>query len=160
LHFAFCIFALLSCSKTSPTTAPTTSPRNPLEQLRREITQSTQTPGVQRGVWGIVVHSLDRNERLFDMQPGTLLVPALRRKARSCCLGRRSRWLNFQFETTLRVTGPSQDGVLAGDLLIVGSGEPDDRRPCRRGLVELACRGAGGRNPDASTAGSSATTTR
>ena len=33
-------------------------------------------PGVQRAAWGIVVHSLDRDERLFDLNPRTLLVPA------------------------------------------------------------------------------------
>ena len=124
--FAFCIlhFAFLSCSKASPSTAPSTSPRNPLEQLRREITQSTQTPGVQRGVWGIVVHSLDRNERLFEMQPGTLLVPASVAKLAVVATAAEAVGWNFQFETTLRVTGPIQDGVLAGDLLIVGSGDP------------------------------------
>jgi len=76
--FAVCLLhvALLSCNKASPTTTPRASSRTALDQLRRDIMQATQSPGVQRGVWGIVVQSLDRNERLFDLQPGTLLVPA------------------------------------------------------------------------------------
>ena len=124
--FAFCSLhvAFLSCSKAPPTTTPSTSPRNPLEQLRREITQSTQTPGVQRGVWGIVVHSLDRNERLFELQPGTLLVPASVAKLAVVATAAEAVGWNYQFETTLRVTGPIRDGVLTGDLLIVGSGDP------------------------------------
>src|SRR5215207_5314268 len=73
---AVCILhvALLSCAKTPPTISP--APRGTLDQLRRDITQATQTPGVRRGVWGIAVHSLDRDERLFELQPNTLLVPA------------------------------------------------------------------------------------
>ena len=124
--FAFCIlhFASLSCSKTSPATSPAASARTALEQLRREITQATHTAGVQRGVWGIVVHSLDRNERLFEMQPGTLLVPASVAKLAAVATAAEAVGWNYQFETTLRVTGPIQDGVLAGDLLIVGSGDP------------------------------------
>ena len=123
--FAFCIlhFALLSCAK-SPGTSPATSPGNPLERLRREITQATRTPGVQRGVWGIAVHSLDRNERLFEMQPGTLLVPASVAKLAVVATAAEAVGWDYRFETTLQATGPIVDGVLTGDLLIVGSGDP------------------------------------
>ena len=123
--FAFCIlhFALLSCAK-SPSTAPATSSGNALEQLRREITQATQAPGVQRGVWGIVVHSLDRNERLFEMQPGTLLVPASVAKLAVVATAAEAVGWDYRFETTLQATGPIVDGVLKGDLLAVGSGDP------------------------------------
>src|SRR5687767_10616546 len=117
--FCFLLLALLSCAK-SPGTTPSTSPRNPLEQLRREIAQATQTPGVHRGVWGIAVHSLDRNERLFEMQPGTLLVPASVAKLAVVATAAEAVGWNYQFETTLRVTGPVRDGVLSGDLLVVG----------------------------------------
>jgi serine-type D-Ala-D-Ala carboxypeptidase/endopeptidase (penicillin-binding protein 4) len=122
--FAFFIvhLASLSCAKASPSTSPPSSPR--LDQLRREITQATQTPGVQRGVWGIVVHSLDRNERLFEMQPAALLVPASVAKLAVVATAAEAVGWNYQFETTLRVTGPIRNGVLTGDLLIVGSGDP------------------------------------
>jgi D-alanyl-D-alanine carboxypeptidase/D-alanyl-D-alanine-endopeptidase (penicillin-binding protein 4) len=32
--------------------------------------------------------------------------------------------MDYQFQTTLRALGPVSDGVLKGDLLIVGSGDP------------------------------------
>jgi serine-type D-Ala-D-Ala carboxypeptidase/endopeptidase (penicillin-binding protein 4) len=121
--FCVLLLALLSCAK-SPVANPSTSPGSPLEQLRRELTQATQTPGVQRGVWGIAVHSLDRNERLFEMQPGTLLVPASVAKLAAVATAAEAVGWNYQFETTLRVTGPIRDGVLTGDLLVVGSGDP------------------------------------
>jgi serine-type D-Ala-D-Ala carboxypeptidase/endopeptidase (penicillin-binding protein 4) len=120
---AFCILhsALLSCSKASPATTPSLSP---VEQLRRDITQATQAPGVQRGVWGIVVHSLDRNERLFELNPRTLLVPASIAKLAAVATAAEAVGWDYRFETTLRATGPINDGVLTGDLLIVGSGDP------------------------------------
>jgi len=70
------------------------------------------------------VHSLDRNERLFELQPGTLLVPASVAKLAVVATAAEAVGWNYQFETTLRVTGPIRDGVLTGDLLIVGSGDP------------------------------------
>jgi D-alanyl-D-alanine carboxypeptidase/D-alanyl-D-alanine-endopeptidase (penicillin-binding protein 4) len=124
---AFCILhsAFLSCSKVSPTTAPGSSTARPaLEQLRRDITQATQAPGVQRGVWGVVVHSLDRNERLFELQPRTLLVPASVAKLAAVATAAEAVGWDYRYETTLRATGPVTDGVLVGDLLVVGSGDP------------------------------------
>ena len=124
--FACCILhlALLSCSKASPATTPSASPRQALEQLRRDITQATQVPGVQRGVWGVVVHSLDRNERLVDLQPHTLLVPASVAKLVAVATAAEAVGWDYEYETTLQATGTIRDGVLVGDLLAVGSGDP------------------------------------
>ena len=121
--FAFCIlhFALLSCAKAPPATAPSLSA---LDQLRRDIIQATQSPGVQRGVWGIVVHSLDRNERLFELNPQTLLVPASVAKLAAVATAAEAVGWDYRYETTLKATGPITDGVLTGDLIIVGSGDP------------------------------------
>ena len=121
---AFCILhlALLSCSKIPPATTPAASPA--IEQLRRDITQATQAPGVQRGVWGIVVHSLDRNERLFELQPRTLLVPASIAKLAAVATAAEAVGWDYRYETTLQATGPIVDGVLKGDLIVVGSGDP------------------------------------
>jgi len=124
--FAVCLLhvALLSCNKASPTTTPRASSRTALDQLRRDIMQATQSPGVQRGVWGIVVQSLDRNERLFDLQPGTLLVPASVAKLAVVATAADAVGWDYRFETTIRATGPISDGVLAGDLIVSGSGDP------------------------------------
>src|SRR5688572_8701253 len=126
LFAAFCVLhsALLSCSKASPATSPGTSARTPLEQLRFDITQATQMSGVQRGVWGIAVHSLDRNERIFELQPRTLLVPASVAKLATVATAAEAVGWDYRYETTLQATGPIVDGVLMGDLIAVGSGDP------------------------------------
>ena len=81
-------------------------------------------PGVQRAAWGIVVHSLDRNERIFEMHPRTLLVPASATKLVSVAAAAEAVGWDFRFETTVRATTPVVDGVLRGDLFITGSGDP------------------------------------
>lgn len=123
---AFCILhlALLSCSKASPSTTPSGSTRQALQQLRRDLTLATQAPGVQRGVWGVVVHSLDQNERLFELQPNTLLVPASIAKLAAVATAAEAVGWDYTYETTLQATGTIRDGVLIGDLLAVGSGDP------------------------------------
>jgi len=81
-------------------------------------------PGVQNGAWGIVVHSLARDERLFELNPRTLLVPASASKLVSVATAAEAVGWDYRFETTLRGTGPVADGTLHGDLLVVGSGDP------------------------------------
>src|SRR5262245_56158957 len=63
------------CAKQPP--APLTAPTlDPVRQLQADLTRTTQGPGVEHAAWGIAVQSLARNERLFDLNPRTLLVPA------------------------------------------------------------------------------------
>src|SRR5688572_17559404 len=125
--FAFCLlnFALLGCTKTQPSSpAASAGSANPVDQLRQDLSQTTRLAGVQRATWGVVVHSLDRNERLYELNPRTLLVPASVAKLVSAATAADAVGWDYRFETTLRSTGPVADGVLTGDLLIVGSGDP------------------------------------
>jgi D-alanyl-D-alanine carboxypeptidase/D-alanyl-D-alanine-endopeptidase (penicillin-binding protein 4) len=84
----------------------------------------TQSPGVRRGVWGVAVQSLDRDERLFELNPRTLLVPASVAKIVAVATAAESVGWDYTFTTTIRATGPIADGVLHGDLVVTGSGDP------------------------------------
>jgi D-alanyl-D-alanine carboxypeptidase/D-alanyl-D-alanine-endopeptidase (penicillin-binding protein 4) len=128
--FAFCIlnFSLLvaaqGCAK-SPPAVPTTAPTvDPVQVLRNDLTAVTNLPGVQHGAWGIVVHSLDRDDRLFELNPRTLLVPASSAKMVSVASAVDAVGWDYQFQTTLQTSGTISDGVLHGDLIVVGSGDP------------------------------------
>jgi len=81
-------------------------------------------PGVQRAAWGIVVHSLDRNERVFEMNPRTLLVPASTAKLVSLASAADAVGWDYRYETVVRASAPIIDGTIQGDLLVVGSGDP------------------------------------
>ena len=97
---------------------------DPLQQLKQDITAATAEPGVQRAAWGIVVHSLDRNERVFEMNPRTLLVPASTAKLVSLASAVDAAGWDYRYETVVRASAPIVDGTIQGDLLIVGSGDP------------------------------------
>src|SRR5690349_10116561 len=78
--FVLCILncALLaaSCAPKTPPPLATPPPIDAAQQLRNDLTAATKMPGLQRATWGIAVQSLSRNERLFDLNAQTLLVPA------------------------------------------------------------------------------------
>src|SRR5258705_11216432 len=78
--FAFCIlhFALLfgsACAKAPPAVL-TTPPFDSTRQLQADLRAALAMPGVQRATWGVAVQSLASNERLFDLNARTLMVPA------------------------------------------------------------------------------------
>ena len=81
-------------------------------------------PGVSRAAWGIAIQSIDRRERLLRLNSGTLLVPASIAKLVSVATAADAVGWDYRYTTTLRATGPIADGVLRGDLLVVGSGDP------------------------------------
>ena len=114
---------LLGCAKAPPALPPIPH-FEPLQQLHTTILAATKTPGVQRAAWGIAVQSLDRNERLFELNAGTLLVPASAAKLVAVATAVAAVGWDYRYETTLRATGPIVDGVLQGDLVVVGSGDP------------------------------------
>jgi D-alanyl-D-alanine carboxypeptidase/D-alanyl-D-alanine-endopeptidase (penicillin-binding protein 4) len=120
---ALCLLLVGAAGCAKP--AAVTPPRlDPLQQLRLDIRAVTDEPGVGRAAWGIVVHSLDRDERLFELNPRTLLVPASVTKLISVASAADAVGWDFRYETTVEATAPIVDGTLTGDLIVVGSGDP------------------------------------
>src|SRR5918999_291945 len=112
---------LTGCARPAPVVVPAL---DPLQQLRQDVIAATTLPGVQRAAWGIVVHSLDRNERIFELNPHTLLVPASTAKLVSLASAADAVGWDYRYETVVRASAPIVDGTIHGDLLVVGSGDP------------------------------------
>jgi len=122
LALAVLIIDIASCARAPVALVPPHF--DPIQQLTQDIVSATESPGVLRASWGIVVHSLDRDERIFELNPSTLLVPASVAKLVSLAGAVDAVGWNFRFETIVRAAGPIVDGTLNGDLIIVGSGDP------------------------------------
>ncbi|HEX5109494.1 MAG TPA: D-alanyl-D-alanine carboxypeptidase/D-alanyl-D-alanine-endopeptidase [Vicinamibacterales bacterium] len=127
---AFLLTSACTAHRPVPSTPATL---DPVSQLRHAIEAATHLRGVEQGIWGIVVDSLDRGNRLFELNPRTLLVPASAAKLVSVASAVDAVGWNYQFQTSLGVNGVVVDveagerselGILKGDLLIRGSGDP------------------------------------
>ena len=79
---------------------------------------------MRRAAWGVLVQSLDRGDRLFALNAGTLLVPASTVKLVSLASAAEAVGWDFRYSTAVRADGPIVDGVLKGDLVVTGSGDP------------------------------------
>jgi D-alanyl-D-alanine carboxypeptidase/D-alanyl-D-alanine-endopeptidase (penicillin-binding protein 4) len=122
--FAFCLLPVAWTACASNPTRPAESGARQLAQLRSDVLAETQRPGVSRASWGIVVESLDRHDRLVDLNARTLFVPASVAKLVSVATAAEAVGWDYRFETTLLTTGSVSQGRLFGDLIIVGTGDP------------------------------------
>jgi D-alanyl-D-alanine carboxypeptidase/D-alanyl-D-alanine-endopeptidase (penicillin-binding protein 4) len=75
-------------------------------------------------LWGIEVQSLATGEVLYALNPTKLVMPASNMKVVTLAAAAERLGWDYTFETRLLAAGPVERGVLKGDLVIVGSGDP------------------------------------
>ena len=89
-----------------------------------------------RGVWGVEIRSLQSGERLFELNAGKLMMPASNMKVVTLAATAETLGWDYRFTTSLETAATVQDGVLRGDLIARGNGDPTiNRRENRTAAV-------------------------
>jgi serine-type D-Ala-D-Ala carboxypeptidase/endopeptidase (penicillin-binding protein 4) len=105
--------------------APPARPAPPtLDALRRDIDALLAQPLLARGYWGVLVKSLKTDETLYALNAGKLMLPASNMKIVTLAAAAEKLGWDYTYETRVVTTGAVNDGVLNGDLVVVGSGDP------------------------------------
>lgn len=82
-------------------------------------------PTTWRGAtWGVMVLSLDTGDTLFALEPDEPLAPASNLKLLTTAAALRILGPDYRFRTYLLTKGEIVDGVLEGDLVLYGTGDP------------------------------------
>lgn len=76
------------------------------------------------GEWSVFAWSLDRNEPLFAINAEQPIIPASNNKVYSAIWALSVLGPDYRFPTDVLITGPVEGGVLRGDVVIRGSGDP------------------------------------
>ena len=108
----------------SSTTPRSPSADSPLARLQRDITALLEAPELKRVSWGIEIRSLGDDEVLYARDPQKLLLPASNVKVITLAAAAERLGWDFTFATELSLSGPVDGGVLYGDLVVAGSGDP------------------------------------
>lgn len=83
-------------------------------------------PAAQRTLWGVLVRDLETGESVYERNKDKLFVPASNAKLFSTALALRRLGADYRFTTALAIDGTvDEDGVLDGDLRLVGGGDPN-----------------------------------
>jgi D-alanyl-D-alanine carboxypeptidase/D-alanyl-D-alanine-endopeptidase (penicillin-binding protein 4) len=120
------LFLVAGCGPRVPPSAPVGAiaavPRG--STLAEDLASLTNGPGVRSALWAIEVVSLDRNEHLARINAERFLVPASVAKIVTVATAADAVGWDYRWETTVRALGSISDGVLQGDLVVTGSGDP------------------------------------
>jgi serine-type D-Ala-D-Ala carboxypeptidase/endopeptidase (penicillin-binding protein 4) len=116
--------ALPACHGAPPKVVPPppTAPR--INELQRNINTILAAPALARGTWGVVVKSLSNDETLFALNTHKLMMPASAQKVLTLAVAADQLGWEFTYKTTVLTLGTVDNGVLKGDLVVVGSGDP------------------------------------
>jgi D-alanyl-D-alanine carboxypeptidase/D-alanyl-D-alanine-endopeptidase (penicillin-binding protein 4) len=113
-----------ACGGVQPAVTPGPRPTRQVVELRRAVDAILAAPELARATWGVAVRSLARDETLYAHNPQKLLLPASNVKLITLAAAAERLGWAFTFDTDLVAVGPVDGGVLYGDLVVVGRGDP------------------------------------
>ncbi len=94
--------------------------------IAARINELLERPAARRTFWGIAVRDLDTGATVYARNPDKLFLPASNVKLFSTALALRRLGADYSFATKLVAEGGlDEDGVLRGDLRLVGGGDPN-----------------------------------
>ena len=125
VYLAALLLAACHAARRPPAPAPAARPdASALTFLRRDLDAILAQPTLERGYWGVLVKSLSSGETLYERDARKLLMPASAMKIVTLAAAAAKLGWEHTFETSLFTAGPIDGGVLRGDLVAVGSGDP------------------------------------
>lgn len=124
---ASALLALLAlaggCARVPPPTTPAARART-RAALARDIDRFVQDPALARALVALDIRSLATRERWVARNAGTLVMPASNMKILTLAAAAERLGWDYRFVTTLVSDAPIDEGVLRGDLVVVGTGDP------------------------------------
>ena len=119
---ALVVLALLA-SACAGASAPPIAPA-PAASLRTALDSIFRDTAFAYAHWGVAVQSPRTGETLFQQNSEKLFVPASNMKLVTGAAALEALGPDYQYRTEVAATGPIQNGVLRGDLVVRGSGDP------------------------------------
>lgn len=101
----------------------------PAQSLAKRLDARLDGPGLDRLLWGVAVTDLD-GHLLYGRNADRLFIPASNTKLVVATVAAALFDPAFTVATSLYGTGPVVDGVLQGDLVLYGRGDPTFSRRC------------------------------
>lgn len=92
--------------------------------LATELDSAFSGPEFDRAMWGVVVQSLDTGEVVYRRNAERLVMPASNMKLLTSAAALVRLGADFRYRTTVLARGARRGDTLAGDLVVVGRGDP------------------------------------
>ncbi len=99
--------------------------KNAGERFAERAESLVSAAPVNKGEWGVLVVDAATGETLYDKNADRYFTPASNMKLLTTALALDKLGPGFRFRTTLETHGAIAQGVLSGDLILVGRGDPN-----------------------------------
>ena len=93
-------------------------------ELRHAIDSMVASPKFSNAHWGILIVDPERGDTIYSRNAGKLFMPASNQKLVTGSVALTLLGPDYQFGTAFAARGPVEGGVLRGDLVVVGRGDP------------------------------------
>ena len=130
-------------------TPATATPSADIAELGRDIDFVLSTGSYRRAEWGVLVYSLDRGDTIYTRNASAAMSPASNMKLVTSVAALHYLGADYRYRTWLLSDAPVVNGVLQGDLILYGTGDPglgdryyrDRAEPWRRMAEQLQAAG-------------------
>lgn len=95
-----------------------------VEALKKRLAFIFKSEELKKTKLSVMVYSLSRQEELFSLDADKSLSPASTIKLLTAYVALKKLGTNFRFKTQFLSNGVIRDGVLQGDLIVRGGGDP------------------------------------
>lgn len=118
LALAACAPAASVPSRSAPV------PADAVASVEAEVDAIFSDTVFSHAFWGVLVHSLESGETVYARNAERMFVPASNMKIVTSAAALRLLGAEHRFRTAVVAAGPVAGGVLRGDLVVVGGGDP------------------------------------
>jgi len=108
------------------------------ETLRRTVDSLARDPAWSSALFSVAITDLQTGTLIAAHRADALVIPASNQKLVTAAVALAELGPTFTFQTALATDAPLRDGVLEGDLIVLGSGDPSFSDRVRgRGVLAL-----------------------
>jgi D-alanyl-D-alanine carboxypeptidase/D-alanyl-D-alanine-endopeptidase (penicillin-binding protein 4) len=116
-----------ACGGSRPIAVTPAAPRtivSPVEILQKDLAAIFDAPQFERSLWSVLVRPVSGGDPLFARNAEKLAMPGSNMKIVTVAAAAEQLGWAHRFETRLVTTASLESGILRGDLIVVGGGDP------------------------------------
>jgi serine-type D-Ala-D-Ala carboxypeptidase/endopeptidase (penicillin-binding protein 4) len=136
------LLTLVGCGPAHVIATPPAPTRpSAIATLQHDLADIFEASQFDRSIWAVLVRPVASDTNLFSLNAAKLVMPGSNMKILTLAAAANRLGWSYRFETHVVTTAAAEDGVLRGDLVVIGSGDPSiSERSDEHGIMQSLAR--------------------